>query len=59
LLKEAMGAQVLSIQDLTADTLTAVIKDAASSRKISSQIPKEWFMGADVLDKALKALFGR
>jgi predicted glycosyltransferase len=59
LLKETMGARVLSIQDLTADNLTAAIKDAAACREVSSQIPKEWLMGADVLDKELTGLFGQ
>ena len=59
LLKEMIGAKILSIQDLTANTLTAVIKDAAACQEVNSHIPKEWFMGADVLDKALIGLFGR
>ena len=60
MLKEMIGAKILSIQDLTAKTLTAAIKEAAACvEKSDSQIPKEWFMGGDVLDKALTGLFGR
>ena len=59
MLKEMIGAKVLSIHDLTAKALTAVIKDAASRGKIRSQVPKQWFMGGDVLDKALIGLFWR
>ena len=59
LLKEMIGAKILSIQDLTANALTAVIKDVAACQAVNSHIPKEWFMGADVLDKALIKLFGR
>ena len=59
MLKEMIGAKILSIQDLTANTLTAAIKDAAARQEVSPHIPKEWFMGGDVLDKALTGLFGR
>jgi predicted glycosyltransferase len=59
LLKEMIGAEILSIQDLTANTLTAVIKDVAARQAVNSHIPKKWFMGAEVLDKALIKLFGR
>jgi len=59
LLRETIGAKVLSIQDLTAINLTAVIKDAAACQEVSTHVPKEWFMGEDVLDKALTGLFGR
>ncbi len=85
LLKEMIGAKILSFQDLTANTLASAIKDTASfgsscptltvvrhsrERRIDrhsqlfggnliQQIPKEWFMGGDVLDKALIGLFGR
>lgn len=72
MLKEMIGAKILSIQDLTAKALTAAIKDATSfchSRESHrqggaggnpiQQVPKEWFMGGDVLDKALIGLFGR
>ena len=59
MLKEMIGAKILSIQDLTAATLTAVIKDAAACQEVNAQIPKEWFMGADVLDHALTELFGQ
>jgi predicted glycosyltransferase len=59
LFKEVMGAKVLYAQDLTAKNLTAAIKEAAASRKISSRVPKEWLQGADVLGKELTGLFGR
>jgi len=58
-LQEAMGAQVLSIQDLTAESLAASIIDAADRRQTASTIPKEWLTGADVLDKALTGLLPR
>jgi predicted glycosyltransferase len=59
LLKEMMGSRILSIQDLTAKILTRAIKETAACPKITSKIPKEWFMGADVLDQALTGLFQR
>ena len=59
MLKEMIGAKILSIQELTANTLTTAVKEAAISQKVSSKIPKEWFTGGDVLDKALIGLFGR
>ena len=59
LLKEMIGAKIVSIEDLTAKTLAAVIKEAAASKGISTPIPKQWFMGGDVLDGSLTGLFGR
>ncbi len=65
MLKEMMGAKVLSIQGLTAKTLATAVKDAAAfchsheSGNPIQQVPKEWFMGGDVLDKALIGLFGQ
>lgn len=53
LLKEIIGAKILSIQELTANTLTVAVKDAAIYREAGAHIPKEWFTGGDVLDKAL------
>ncbi len=59
MLKEMMGAKILSIQELTAKTLASAVKDAASRKEMNIHVPQEWFMGADVLDKALIGLFGR
>ncbi len=59
MLKEMIGAKILSIQELTANTLTRAVKEATISQKVSSKIPKEWFTGRDVLDKALIGLVGR
>ena len=59
MLKKMIGAEILAIQNLTANTLTKAVKDAASCRNLIQQIPKAWFTGADVLDKALIGLFGR
>lgn len=59
LLKEMIGADILSIQELTADILTRAVKKAATGQKVRSKIPKAWFSGGDVLDKALTGLFGR
>ena len=59
LLKEMIGAKIVSIDDLTANTLAAVIKEAAASGEVSTPIPKDWFMGGDVLDRSLTGLFGR
>ncbi len=59
MLKERIGAKILSFQELTVNNLTAAIKDAAACRGVNSQIPKEWFLGEDFLDKALTGLFGR
>lgn len=58
MLKEIMGAKVLSIQNLTAQRLAVAVKNTAACRKINPRIPKEWFGGADVLDKALTGLLG-
>jgi len=55
LLKEMIGARVLSIQGLTAGALAAAIKGAAR-KGVRSRIPGEWFTGRDVLDKALAGL---
>ena len=57
MLKQIMGAEILGIEDLTAGTLASAI-EAASRQTISTEVPKEWFWGADVLDKALIELFG-
>ena len=59
MLKEMLGAKVLSIQNLTANTLAAAIKNTAALGQVHSHIPKEWFTGGNVLDKALIGLFGR
>lgn len=56
MLREMMGAQVLSIGDLTVNTLTAMIKDVACSQEMNLKVPKEFFMGGDVLDKALAGI---
>ncbi|MBF0504793.1 MAG: hypothetical protein HQL14_06795 [Candidatus Omnitrophica bacterium] len=57
LLKETIGAKILSIRDLTADILAAAVRDVATHRKVSLQIPEEWFRGGEVLDKALSGLY--
>ena len=59
LLKKMIGAKILNIHDLTAHTLAAMVKDAAGSKEVSSSVPKEWFKGADILEKALTGLFRR
>jgi predicted glycosyltransferase len=59
LLKEMIGADVLSLEDLTAENLAEAVGKAAKSAQISSQIPEEWFAGGDVLDQELTGLFGR
>lgn len=59
MLKEMIGAEILSIQDLTANTLAAAVTDAAACRKVGVRLPKGWFSGSAVLDKALIGLFGR
>jgi predicted glycosyltransferase len=59
MLKETIGARILSIQDMTANALAKVIKETAASGQVSAPVPEKWFMGAKVLDKALTGLFGR
>jgi predicted glycosyltransferase len=59
LLKEMIGAEVLSIHDLTADALARAVKDAAARQKINSPVPREWFTGRDVLEQSLTGLFGQ
>ncbi|MEI7998755.1 MAG: glycosyltransferase [Candidatus Omnitrophota bacterium] len=59
MLKEMIGAEVLSIQDLTAKSLSSAIKNIAACPQVSTQVPQEWFMGGNVLDKSLIGLFGR
>jgi predicted glycosyltransferase len=55
LLKETIGAGILPIQELTAETLAARIKEAADS-KPAQRIPEDWFMGENVLSKALDVI---
>jgi predicted glycosyltransferase len=59
LLREMIGAEILSFQDLSVSALAAAVKSAASRKAITSDVPKEWFLGGDVLDKELIGLFGR
>ena len=59
MLKEMIGAHILSIQDLTAETLADAVKSAAANLQVSSSIPQEWFMGGAFLDKSLIGLFER
>lgn len=59
MLKEIIGAKILSIHELTAFNLAGAIKESAGSEAITSNIPKKWFTGEDVLDKALTGLFER
>lgn len=56
MLKEIIGAEILPAQDLTAVSLVAFIKDASHRQRTAVDIPKDWFMGADFLDKALTGL---
>lgn len=58
MLKEKIGAKILSIQDLTANKLAAAIK-GAGRKAVVPEVPKEWFVGGDVLDKTLTGLFER
>jgi predicted glycosyltransferase len=58
LLRETIGAGILSIQGLTVKNLTAAIKSAGAGEQVRSQVPNEWFMGEKVLDKSLIGLFG-
>ena len=57
MLKEMIGAKILSIQELNVNTLASMIKNAAAEPEVKSQIPKKWLMGADALDKALAGFF--
>ena len=56
MLKEVMDAQVLSIGDLTANSLTDRIRKAAGSPEVQSRVPKEWFAGGNVLGEAMTKL---
>ena len=56
MLKEMMGAKVLSIGDLTASSLTDMVKKAAGSKEKQSRIPSEWFAGENVLDRKMTEL---
>lgn len=57
MLKEMIGARILSFQNLSAKTLTDMIKDAADSQTVNSKILQKWFVGGDVLDEALINFF--
>lgn len=59
LLKEKIGTRILSIQDLTAVSLTEAIKDTAGQPQGVESIPEEWFKGADVFQEALTELLPR
>ncbi len=59
ILKEMIGAKVLSIKELSADVLAATIRKTAASPHPASSILLEAFMGADVLDEQLTRLFPR
>lgn len=59
MLKEMIGAKIFSIQDLSANKLATAIKEAAGRKAVIPEVPKGWFMGEEVLDKALIGLFGR
>jgi predicted glycosyltransferase len=59
MLKEMIGAKILSIKDLTAKILAATVRKAAACKKARGHIPEEWFMDGKVLDKALIKLFGQ
>ena len=50
-------AKIIFSEDLTADALIAAIQEAADCPEIRADIPQEWFMGRDVLDKALIGLW--
>ncbi len=56
LLKEKIGARILSIQDLTAAFLADAIKDMVDQPKSIKSIPEEWFKGADILKETLTEL---
>ena len=58
MLKEMIGARVLSYQDLTANTLAAAVRKAAASQTGGPLVFKKLFSGGIVLDKALRGLFG-
>lgn len=57
MLKEMIGARILTIQHLTADMLTMAIKNTAACPENTTPIPEDWLMGRDVLDKALASSF--
>lgn len=59
MLKEMIGAKILSIKDLTANTLAATVRKAAACKEVRGHAPKEWFRGGEILDKALIRLFGQ
>ena len=59
MLREMIGAKILSIQELTAKTLSVEIKQAAARVEKIAPIPREWFMGEDLLGQSLIRLFGQ
>lgn len=59
MLRETIGARILSIKDLTAKSLSVAIREASGRKAVIPEIPQEWFAGGDVLDKALTGLFSR
>ncbi|MDE2221568.1 MAG: hypothetical protein KGK03_00675 [Candidatus Omnitrophica bacterium] len=59
LLREILGAEILSIKTMTAAKLRQAIQDAAGRPAVKRRIPEAWFTGADVLDKALRVFWER
>ena len=59
LLREMIGARILPMQELTTETLAAAVKDAAGSKAVTANVPKEWFTGGALLEETLTGLFER
>ena len=60
LLKEMIGAKILSIQELTAEHFDSErLKRLRPVRKSAPKSLRTGLSGGDVLDKALTGLFGR
>ncbi len=59
LLKEKIGAKILSIQDLTALSLADAIEGMVRQPQGVAAIPEEWFKGGNILEEALTGLVAR
>ncbi len=57
MLKDHIGAEILSYDELTAGTLGVMINKAAAAPDKEPKVPSEWFDGANVLDQAFKGFF--
>lgn len=57
MLNEAMGASILPIGKLTAKSLASFITEAGQRKLTAANIPPDWFLGAEYLERGLAEFF--